>query len=94
MKLQLPSRFSPGSVKAAAWTVLSVAGPEGLPVQEIARRMQKQGLRDLSTSKTPEASVVGGLSRDVVFCRVAPATYALQVGHTWMSDAGGANGLQ
>ncbi|GMH42842.1 hypothetical protein BSKO_10761 [Bryopsis sp. KO-2023] len=78
LNLRIPSRFSPGSVKAAAWMVLSEAGPEGLTVQEIARRIQKKGLRDLSTSKTPEASVVGGLSRDVVFCRVAPATYALQ----------------
>lgn len=48
-------------------------------IAEIAKRIQKQGLRDLRTSKTPEASVAGGLSRDIVFTRVAPATYALQV---------------
>eukprot|EP00803_Ostreobium_quekettii_P007554 evm.model.scf_591.1 EVM.evm.TU.scf_591.1 scf_591:13568-18861(-) len=87
LKLQMPTRFSSGSVKAAAWTVLVEAGPEGLPVQEIARRIQKQGLRDLSTSKTPEASVVGALSRDLVFCRVAPATYAVQL--DWEGRHGG-----
>lgn len=31
--LRMPARFSPGSVKAAAWMVLAEAGPEGLPVQ-------------------------------------------------------------
>lgn len=73
------SRFAPGTVKAAAWQVLAEAGPRGLMIAEIAKRIQKQGLRDLRTSKTPEASVAGGLSRDIVFTRVAPATYALQV---------------
>ena len=31
--------------------VLAEAGPEGMRVEEIARRIQKQGLRDLRTSK-------------------------------------------
>lgn len=79
LRLKMPSRFAPGTVKAAAWQVLAEAGPEGLSIAEIAKRIQKQGLRDLRTSKTPEASVAGGLSRDVIFTRVAPATYALQV---------------
>lgn len=79
LRLKMPSRFAPGTVKAAAWQVLAEAGPEGLMIAEIAKRIQKQGLRDLRTSKTPEASVAGGLSRDIVFTRVSPATYALQV---------------
>lgn len=29
-------------------------GPNGLNIAEIARRIQRSGLRDLSTSKTPE----------------------------------------
>ena len=79
--LKMPSRLTQGTVKAAAWQVLSEVGPEGLTISEIATRIQKQGLRDLRTSKTPEATVAGALSRDAVFCRVAPATYALHV-HT------------
>ena len=77
--LKMPSRLTQGTVKAAAWQVLSEVGPEGLTISEIASRIQKQGLRDLRTSKTPEATVAGALSRDAVFCRVAPATYALHV---------------
>jgi len=76
----MPSRLTQGTVKAAAWQVLSEVGPEGLTISEIAIRIQKQGLRDLRTTKTPEATVAGALSRDAVFCRVAPATYALHVG--------------
>lgn len=77
--LKMPSRLTQGTVKAAAWQVLSSVGPDGLTISEIASRIQKQGLRDLRTSKTPEATVAGALSRDAVFCRVAPATYALHV---------------
>ena len=58
--------------------VLSDAGPAGLSLAEIAYRMQKQGLRDLKTTKTPEASIAGAMSRDAVFVRVAPSTFALQ----------------
>lgn len=88
MKLRMPTRFGTGTVKAAAWTVLSQAGPEGLNINEIAKRIQKNGLRDLRTSKTPEASVAGALSRDVIFVRVAPATYALQAVITKARKAG------
>lgn len=77
--LKMPSRLTQGTVKAAAWHVLADVGPEGLTIAEIAARIQKQGLRDLRTSKTPEATVAGALSRDSVFARVAPATYALQI---------------
>lgn len=76
--LVAPARFGLGTVKGAAYKVLQDVGPEGLTIAEIARRIQEQGLRDLSTSKTPEASVAGALSRDVIFARVAPATYALK----------------
>lgn len=58
--------------------MLSDAGPAGLSLTEIAYRMQKQGLRDLKTTKTPEASIAGAMSRDAVFVRVAPSTFALQ----------------
>lgn len=78
LKLKLPSRLGVGTVKAAAWRVLSEVDYRGIPIAEIARRIQLKGYRDLRTSKTPEASVAGALSRDVVFCRTAPATYALQ----------------
>ncbi|KAK9816480.1 hypothetical protein WJX72_000803 [[Myrmecia] bisecta] len=78
LKLRLPVRFGPGTVKAAAWQVLAEAGTSGLTISEIARRIQRSGLRDLRSSKTPEASVAAALSRDVIFCRLAPATYALQ----------------
>lgn len=56
LELRLPARLGAGTVKGAAWLVLKDAGHEGLHVEEIARRMQHKGLRDLRTSKTPEAS--------------------------------------
>lgn len=43
--------------------VLAEAGPVGLSIAEIARRIQRSGLRDLRTSKTPEVSPPPGLSR-------------------------------
>lgn len=45
---------------------------------EIAARMSKLGLRDLSTVRHPEASIAQAMSRDVVFRRVATLTFALQ----------------
>ncbi len=56
LKLSLPSRLGIGTVKAAAWQVLAEAGPEGMPVYDIAREIQKRGFRDLRSSKTPESS--------------------------------------
>jgi hypothetical protein len=47
MSLALPPRLSTGSVKAATWLVLQEAGPAGLAVGEIARRITRLGLRDL-----------------------------------------------
>ena len=40
--------------EATAMQVLSDAGPAGLNVVEIAKRIQRQGLRDLRTAKSPE----------------------------------------
>ena len=40
---------------------------------------QKSGLRDLTTSKTPEASIAAALSRDTkLFERTAPSTYCVR----------------
>ena len=43
-------------LKMAAMQVLSEAGPAGLNVVEIAKRIQRQGLRDLRTAKSPEVT--------------------------------------
>jgi hypothetical protein len=41
--------------------------------------LQKSGLRDLTTSKTPEASIAAALSRDTkLFERTAPSTYCVK----------------
>ena len=56
LELQLPVRLAAGTVKGASWLILKDIGPEGLHVEEIARRIQREGLRDLRTSKSPETS--------------------------------------
>ncbi|XP_056171007.1 homeobox-DDT domain protein RLT2 isoform X2 [Syzygium oleosum] len=72
-------RLTPGTVKFAAFHVLSLEGDEGLTILEVADRIQKCGLRDLTTSKTPEASVAAALSRDTkLFERTAPSTYCVR----------------
>ncbi|KAL9252121.1 Homeobox-DDT domain protein RLT2-like protein [Drosera capensis] len=72
-------RLTPGTVKFAAFHVLSLEGRNGLNILEVADRIQKSGLRDLTTSKTPEASVAAALSRDTkLFERVAPSTYCVR----------------
>lgn len=41
--------------------------------------LQTSGLRDLSSSRTPEASIAAALSRDtVLFERTAPSTYCVR----------------
>jgi len=77
VELRLPGRLVESSVKGACWMVLKDAGVEGLHVDEIAKRIQRTGLRDLRTSKTPETSVAGAMGRDALFERLAPGTYAL-----------------
>ncbi|GFP97110.1 homeobox protein aristaless [Phtheirospermum japonicum] len=72
-------RLTPGTVKFAAYHVLALEGSKGLNVIELAEKIQKSGLRDLTTSKTPEASISVALSRDpVLFERVAPSTYCVR----------------
>lgn len=79
LTLRMPSRLHPSSVKGAAWQVLADTGPQGLTLQELTRRMQQNGLRDMAkSSRTPEASLGGVLARDAVFFKTAPATFALQ----------------
>ncbi|XP_057463459.1 homeobox-DDT domain protein RLT1-like isoform X1 [Actinidia eriantha] len=72
-------RLTPGTVKFAAYHVLSLEGSKGMNVMELAHKIQKSGLRDLTTSKTPEASISVALSRDaVLFERTAPSTYRVR----------------
>uniref|UniRef100_A0A803N1P7 Homeobox-DDT domain protein RLT2 n=1 Tax=Chenopodium quinoa TaxID=63459 RepID=A0A803N1P7_CHEQI len=72
-------RLTPGTVKFAAFHVLSIEGANGLNILEVADRIQKSGLRDLTTSKTPEASIAAALSRDTkLFERTAPSTYCVR----------------
>ncbi|KAL6567386.1 hypothetical protein OROGR_001054 [Orobanche gracilis] len=72
-------RLTPGTVKFAAYHVLALEGSKGLNVIELAEKIQKSGLRDLTTSKTPEASISVALSRDpILFERIAPSTYCVR----------------
>ncbi|XWS54133.1 hypothetical protein CRYUN_Cryun10bG0062400 [Craigia yunnanensis] len=72
-------RLTPGTVKFAAFHVLSLEGSKGLAILEVVEKIQKSGLRDLSTSKTPEASIGAALSRDTkLFERIAPSTYCVR----------------
>ncbi|VFQ58861.1 unnamed protein product [Cuscuta campestris] len=72
-------RLTPGTVKFAAYHLLALEGEKGLNVTDLAEKIQKSGLRDLSTSKTPEASISVALSRDpLLFERVAPSTYCVR----------------
>ncbi|KAK2393589.1 homeobox-DDT domain protein RLT1 [Trifolium repens] len=72
-------RLTPGTVKFAAFHVLSLEGSKGLNVLDLAEKIQKSGLRDLTTSKTPEASISVALTRDgKLFERIAPSTYRVR----------------
>ncbi|RDX93815.1 Homeobox-DDT domain protein RLT2, partial [Mucuna pruriens] len=72
-------RLTPGTVKFAVFHVLSLEGSKGLNILEVAEKIQKFGLRDLTTSKTPEASIGAALSRDTkLFERTAPSTYCVR----------------
>ncbi|KAI4368150.1 hypothetical protein MLD38_016739 [Melastoma candidum] len=75
-------RLTPGTVKFAAFHVLSLEGGKGLNVIHLADKIQKSGLRDLTTSKTPEASISVALTRDVkLFERIAPSTYRVRASY-------------
>lgn len=72
-------RLTPGTVKFAAFHVLSLEGSRGLTILELAEKIQKSGLRDLTMSKAPEASIAAALSRDAkLFERTAPSTYCVR----------------
>ncbi|CAN4103280.1 unnamed protein product [Withania somnifera] len=72
-------RLTPGTVKFAAFHILSLEGSKGLNILEVAEKIQKSGLRDLTTSKTPEASISAALSRGTkLFERTAPSTYCVR----------------
>ncbi|KAD7117894.1 hypothetical protein E3N88_05162 [Mikania micrantha] len=72
-------RMTPGTLKFVAYHVLCLEGSKGLNVLELAEKIQKTGLRDLSTSKTPDASISVALSRDpILFERIAPSTYCVR----------------
>ncbi|XP_050380666.1 homeobox-DDT domain protein RLT2 isoform X2 [Argentina anserina] len=74
--------LTPGTVKFAAFHVLSLEGSKGLNILEVADRIQKSGLRDLTTSKTPEASIAAALTRDSkLFERTAPSTYCVRAAY-------------
>ncbi|GAY55580.1 hypothetical protein CUMW_165260 [Citrus unshiu] len=85
-------RLTPGTVKFAAFHVLSLEGSEGLTILEVADKIQKSGLRDLTTSKTPEASIAAALSRDTkLFERTAPSTYCVRA--AYRKDPGDADAI-
>lgn len=72
-------RLAPGTLKFAAFHVLSLEGSKGLTVSELAKKIQKSGLRDLSKSKRPDTSISTAMSRDLnLFERIAPSTYCVR----------------
>ena len=58
--------------------VLAEVDAEGINTAELARRIQRSGLRDLRSSKRPEASLAGARAGEAFFCRVALPPFALQ----------------
>ncbi|XP_051136002.1 homeobox-DDT domain protein RLT2-like isoform X2 [Andrographis paniculata] len=85
-------RLTPGTVKYAAFHVLSLEGSRGLSILDVAHKIQKSGLRDLTTSKTPEASISAALSRDTkLFERTAPSTYCVR--SPYRKDSGDADAV-
>jgi hypothetical protein len=74
--------LTPGIVIFAAFHVLSLEGSKGLTVLEPVDKIQKSGLRDLTTSKTPGASISVALTRDAkLFERIAPSTYRVRAAY-------------
>jgi hypothetical protein len=74
--------LTPGIVIFAAFHVLSLEGSKGLTVLEPVDKIQKSGLRDLTTSKTPGASISVALTRDAkLFERKAPSTYRVRAAY-------------
>jgi hypothetical protein len=56
-----------------------IKAKDGLPVREVARRIEVGKYRTAKSSVTVEGSVAGALTRDQLFAYVAPGVYALQV---------------
>lgn len=70
-----------GTIKHAAYVLLTRAGDAGLTVSAIVDHATKEGMYSWGTCKTPNNSVTAALSQDQNFCRVAPSTYALRTHH-------------
>lgn len=70
-----------GTIKHAAYVLLTRAGDAGLTVSAIVEHATKEGMYSWGTCKTPNNSVTAALSQDQNFCRVAPSTYALRTHH-------------
>jgi hypothetical protein len=94
LSFRWPSRFHANpahgeyTMKEACWKVLAdmvkkesdlIKAKDGLPVREVARRIEVGKYRTAKSSVTVEGSVAGALSRDQLFAYVAPGVYALQV---------------
>ena len=81
-KLVVPANpFAASTLKWAAYQVLTHAGADGLRAEEILARVRALGMGDLTSSKTPEASIIGATAYDLQFCRTAPKRYALAFLH-------------
>jgi hypothetical protein len=57
---------------------------------QVVRQVGERGLRRLDHRRNPEGSATGALSRDTLFTRLKPGTYALQVGSSqlWAGRGG------
>ena len=70
--------YDTGTIKHAAFVLLSRVGTSGITVAEIVAQATKEGLYSWGTCKTPSNSVTAALSQDTNFVRVAPSTYTLK----------------
>jgi hypothetical protein len=73
--------------------VLAEAGAAGLPTAEIAKRIQRAGLRDLRTSKTPEVALLLCIfscssCTQPMLCRQAPCVWRASLALSCMQHSG------
>lgn len=73
--------YEHGTIKHAAYVLLTRAGDAGLTVSSIVECATREGMYSWGTCKTPNNSVTAALSQDQNFSRVAPSTYALRTQH-------------
>jgi hypothetical protein len=73
--------YEHGTIKHAAYVLLTRAGDAGLTVSAIVEHATREGMYSWGTCKTPNNSVTAALSQDQNFSRVAPSTYALRTQH-------------